>query len=68
MDIFNRYLSLWAALCIISGVVLGNVAPEVFAKIASFEFAHVNLVVAVLIWIMIYPMMVQSKRKLNHTL
>lgn len=59
MGLFERYLSLWVALCIAAGVVLGNVIPSTFAFIADLEFAHVNLVVAVLIWIMIYPMMVQ---------
>jgi arsenite transporter len=59
MGLFERYLSLWVALCIVAGVILGNVAPSAFALIAGIEFAHVNLVVAVLIWIMIYPMMVQ---------
>ena len=46
-------------LCILLGVVLGNAAPDVFTALAAFEFARVNLVVAALIWIMIYPMMVQ---------
>lgn len=59
MGIFERYLTLWVGLSIIAGVVLGNYAPDVFAVIAKFEFAHVNLAVAVLIWVMIYPMMVQ---------
>ena len=59
MGIFERYLSLWVGLCIIAGVTLGNFIPEQFALIASLEWAHVNLVVAVLIWVMIYPMMVQ---------
>lgn len=59
MGLFERYLSLWVALCIVAGVSLGNVMPSAFALIAGIEFAHVNLVVAVLIWIMIYPMMVQ---------
>ncbi len=59
MGLFERYLSLWVALCIAAGVFLGNISPNIFALIASFEVAHVNLVVAVLIWIMIYPMMVQ---------
>lgn len=56
---FERYLSLWVALCIALGVVLGNLIPSQFTLIASLEWAHVNLVVAVLIWVMIYPMMVQ---------
>lgn len=59
MGIFERYLSLWVGLCIIAGVMFGNFIPEHFALIASLEWAHVNLVVAILIWIMIYPMMVQ---------
>ncbi|MBQ0807341.1 MAG: ACR3 family arsenite efflux transporter [Porticoccus sp.] len=59
MGLFERYLSLWVALCIVAGVFLGNVVPSAFALIAGIEFAHVNLVVAVLIWVMIYPMMVQ---------
>ncbi len=59
MGIFERYLSLWVALCIATGVTLGNGLPELFALVASLEVANVNLVIAVLIWVMIYPMMVQ---------
>ena len=59
MGIFERYLSVWVGLCILLGVVLGNAAPDVFTALAAFEFAQVNLVVAALIWIMIYPMMLQ---------
>ena len=59
MGLFERYLSLWVALYISAGVVLGNLAPSAFELIAQLEFAHVNIVVAVLIWIMIYPMMIQ---------
>ena len=59
MGIFEQYLSVWVGLCILLGVVLGNAAPDVFTALAAFEFARVNLVVAALIWIMIYPMMVQ---------
>lgn len=59
MGIFERYLSVWVGLCIIAGVVLGNLMPGAFQFVAELEFAHVNLAVAVLIWIMIYPMMVQ---------
>ena len=59
MGLFERYLSVWAGLCILAGVALGNVLPQVFEALAGVEFAQVNLVVAVLIWIMIYPMMVQ---------
>ena len=55
---FEKWLSLWVALCIFSGVVLGNLIPGAFEIIASYEYASVNLVVAVLIWAMVYPMMV----------
>jgi len=58
MGVFERYLSLWVGLCITVGIGLGLMVPEVFETIASFEYAKVNLVVAVLIWVMIYPMMV----------
>ncbi len=59
MGIFERYLSLWVALCISAGVGLGLLLPGFFTAIAALEFAKVNLVMAVLIWIMIYPMMIQ---------
>ena len=59
MGIFERYLSLWVGLCILAGVVLGNLVPKLFELVARVEYAHVNLVVALFIWIMIYPMMVQ---------
>ena len=59
MGLFERYLSLWVGLCIGAGVLLGNVLPGFFQSVAKLEYAHVNLAVAVLIWIMIYPMMVQ---------
>ncbi len=59
MGIFERYLSLWVGLCIIAGVSFGNLLPDVFMQIAGMEFANVNFVVAALIWVMIYPMMVQ---------
>lgn len=59
MGIFERYLSVWVALAIVIGVLLGNLIPSAFAAIAAVEVAHVNLIVATLIWLMIYPMMVQ---------
>ena len=59
MGIFERYLSVWVGLCILAGVAMGNVSPQFFAALAGLEVAGVNLMVAVLIWIMIYPMMVQ---------
>jgi ACR3 family arsenite transporter len=59
MGLFERYLSLWIALGIAAGVGLGLWFPGAFEAIAAIEYAHVNLVVAVLVWAMIYPMMVQ---------
>ena len=54
---FERYLTLWVALCIVAGIGLGSLLPGVFATIAAAEVARVNLVVAVLIWLMIIPML-----------
>ncbi|MFN3496193.1 MAG: ACR3 family arsenite efflux transporter [Hydrogenophaga sp.] len=59
MGIFERYLSVWVGLGILAGVGLGLVVPGVFQAVATIEVAQVNLVVAVFIWIMIYPMMIQ---------
>ena len=59
MGIFERFLSIWVALGIAAGVGMGLVAPSFFQAVAGLEFAHVNLVVAVFIWVMIFPMMVQ---------
>lgn len=55
---FERYLSLWVLLAILAGLALGLIAPDDVGALASLEYASVNLVVAVLIWAMIYPMMV----------
>ena len=59
MGLFERYLSLWVAFCIVSGIALGTLLPGVFQIFADLEYASVNLPIAVLIWLMIYPMMVQ---------
>lgn len=59
MGLFERYLTIWVALGIAAGVGLGLVMPGVFQSIAGLEIAQVNLVVAVFIWVMIYPMMIQ---------
>ncbi|MDI1247139.1 MAG: ACR3 family arsenite efflux transporter [Rhodoferax sp.] len=59
MGLFERFLTLWVALGIAAGVGLGLLMPGTFQAIAALEIAHVNLVVAVLIWVMIYPMMIQ---------
>jgi len=58
MGRFEKYLSVWIALAMIGGILLGNVAPGLVSAVAAAEFARVNLVVAVLIWAMVFPMMV----------
>lgn len=59
MSSFERYLSLWVAACIIVGVALGHLLPDVFEAIGAAQVAHVNLPVAVLIWLMIVPMLMK---------
>lgn len=58
LGLFERYLSVWVALCIAAGVTLGIALPSAFQTVAALEYANVNFIVAVLIWVMIYPMMV----------
>src|SRR6478752_2092826 len=59
MNLFERYLSVWVALCIIAGIAMGHFIPGFFSLIAAAEFARVNIVVAVLIWLMIIPMLLK---------
>lgn len=59
LGFFERYLSLWVALCIVVGIVLGQTMPGVFQAISRIEFAQVNLPVGVLIWLMIIPMLLK---------
>ncbi|MCX5513317.1 arsenical-resistance protein [Kaistia algarum] len=59
MTIFERYLTVWVALCIIAGVALGHFLPGLFHAIGAAEIARVNLPVAVLIWLMIIPMLLR---------
>ena len=56
---FDKYLSLWVALCIVAGIVLGTFLPALPQTLSRLEYAHVNIPVAVLIWVMIYPMMMK---------
>jgi ACR3 family arsenite transporter len=56
---FERYLTVWVALCIVGGIALGQLLPGAFQAIGRMEVAHVNLPVAALIWIMIIPMLVK---------
>jgi len=62
MNVFERYLTLWVALCMVAGVVLGRAFPTLTGMIRGMEFgsgSHINVPVAVLIWLMIYPMMLK---------
>ncbi|UTW52180.1 ACR3 family arsenite efflux transporter [bacterium SCSIO 12827] len=59
MSLFERYLSLWVALCIVVGVALGHFQPGIFQAAGAMEIAQVNLPVAVLVWLMIIPMLVK---------
>ena len=59
MSIFERYLTLWVALCIVAGIGLGQFFPGVFQAIGGMEIARVNLPVAVLIWLMVIPMLLK---------
>ena len=59
MSIFERYLTLWVFLCILAGVALGHLLPDVFQAISAAEIAKVNLPMAVLIWLMIIPMLLR---------
>ncbi|MDF3812012.1 ACR3 family arsenite efflux transporter [Rhodopseudomonas sp. BAL398] len=59
MNTFERYLSLWVALCIVVGIGLGQLVPGFFAAVSGAEIAKVNLPIAVLIWLMIIPMLLK---------
>ncbi|MDE2004995.1 MAG: ACR3 family arsenite efflux transporter [Rhodospirillales bacterium] len=59
MNLFERYLTLWVALCILAGIALGHLFPTLFAAIGDATVAQVNLPVAALIWLMIVPMLLK---------
>ena len=59
MSTFERYLTLWVALCIVLGVALGHLLPGAFQYIGAAQIAHVNLPVAALVWLMIVPMLMK---------
>ena len=59
---FERNLTLWVLLCMVAGVILGTVAPKAITALSGMEFgrdSHVNVPIAILIWLMIYPMMLK---------
>jgi ACR3 family arsenite transporter len=59
LGFFERWLTLWVALCIVTGVVLGQLAPAPFQALGRMEVARVNLPVGLLIWVMIIPMLMK---------
>ena len=62
LNIFERYLTLWVAVCMVVGVLLGKLAPDVVGALRALEFgdgSQINVPIAVLIWLMIYPMMLK---------
>ena len=59
ISFFERYLTVWVALCIVVGVVLGQMLPGFFKSVAAMEVAKVNIPVGVLIWVMIIPMLLK---------
>ena len=59
MGLFERYLSIWVAVAIVVGIALGQLLPAVPETLSRFEYAQVSIPVAILIWAMIFPMMVQ---------
>ncbi len=59
LGIFERYLTLWVALCILAGIVLGRLMPGPFQMLGRMTVAEVNIPVAVLIWLMIVPMLLK---------
>ncbi|KRQ87207.1 Sodium Bile acid symporter family protein [Caloramator mitchellensis] len=59
LSFFEKYLSIWVALCIITGVLIGQFMPDIPRFLSKLEYAHVSIPVAILIWLMIYPMMLK---------
>ena len=62
MNVFERYLSLWVAACMVIGVAIGRLAPGLVGAAREMEFgkgSHINIPIALLIWLMIYPMMLK---------
>jgi len=59
MNVFERYLTIWVALCIVTGIALGQLFPTAFQFVGRIEVAHINLPVAALVWLMIIPMLIK---------
>jgi ACR3 family arsenite transporter len=59
LNFFEKYLSIWVIFCIIIGIIIGKIFPSFTESLGQLEYAHVSIPVAILIWLMIYPMMVR---------
>jgi ACR3 family arsenite transporter len=59
MNTFSKFLTLWVILCIVLGVLLGRIFPGITSLLSEFQIAQINIIIAVLIWVMIYPMMLK---------
>ena len=59
MGKFEKYLTIWVLLCIVVGVIIGQLMGDSIQVVSNWEIAKVNIPVAILVWLMIYPMMVQ---------
>lgn len=59
MSFFDRYLTLWVALCIVAGIAIGKLLPIIPQTLSKYEYANVSIPIAILIWIMIFPMMLK---------
>ena len=59
LGVFEKYLTLWVALCIVAGVLIGVYLPQIPQTLDKFTYAQVSIPVAILIWLMIYPMMLK---------
>ncbi|MDD3995476.1 MAG: arsenical-resistance protein, partial [Bacilli bacterium] len=56
---FQKYLTLWVAICMALGILIGKFLPQIPAFFGKFEYANVSIPIAILIWVMIYPMMMK---------
>ena len=59
ISFFERFLTLWVLLCMAAGIVIGKFIPQIPSFLSKFEYANVSIPIAILIWLMIYPMMLK---------
>ena len=61
MKTFEKYLTLWVIICIIFGILVGRYIPAIPQALGQWEYVHVSIPIAILIWVMIYPMMLKMR-------